>query len=580
MTDHSNKKSQIDPINGLIYESESYNSFDQIERLVDDKYDLSNLPIQPIYLALKALPVEKVAELLPRFSKEQREIFLDIDLWQKDEIDFGHFPFWPVVYNLVTDDQVKKDFVTSEQFLLFIKSKFNIWTFDAEEPEYPDHDNYFLTDDGMLLFEFDEDYPYVSEVRELVKHLYYEFGVEYAYTFLFKMVSDSFLILQEEEYQKRKERMRDVGFVDYLDALEMENPFINIDFLNLYLQKKTEHKVELGPISKSQNIHNSALVAFKDKFKNVIDELLQIEDQSRLDYLQFNFIRLINGRLETTSALKNGSVAMSKTGAHTKSVIQLGFNYLHSIEGKKFVGNIGEKGIFAKFDFGELYKIGNSLIVFNKKQLKKSLQVNGFETDEKENFLGEYWVDFLDQSFLQLPKFKSLIVEKAIAVTEYEHFVEWKKETQTLIELLPFAKKFHDTFINLKNEGTLQDSYYLNYKVEEITFDALLLTSFANFYLGVANNSESAAKLGLMLNEFKSFAKIIVNEEGNLNLTDDLKIKIQKFNEHFGLNLISNIDNYLTSILKSSMEGYDFNELSDADYLHVGGPIILALATH
>jgi hypothetical protein len=389
MTDHSNKKSQIDPINGLIYESESYNSFDQIERLVDDKYDLSNLPIQPIYLALKALPVEKVAELLPRFSKEQREIFLDIDLWQKDEIDFGHFPFWPVVYNLVTDDQVKKDFVTSEQFLLFIKSKFNIWTFDAEEPEYPDHDNYFLTDDGMLLFEFDEDYPYVSEVRELVKHLYYEFGVEYAYTFLFKMVSDSFLILQEEEYQKRKERMRDVGFVDYLDALEMENPFINIDFLNLYLQKKTEHKVELGPISKSQNIHNSALVAFKDKFKNVIDELLQIEDQSRLDYLQFNFIRLINGRLETTSALKNGSVAMSKTGAHTKSVIQLGFNYLHSIEGKKFVGNIGEKGIFAKFDFGELYKIGNSLIVFNKKQLKKSLQVNGFETDEKENFRGE-----------------------------------------------------------------------------------------------------------------------------------------------------------------------------------------------
>lgn len=575
----NDKKNSFDPISNLISESDHYREFDHVIKLVENPNDLSVLPVQPVYLALKSLPIEKVAELLPRFSKEQRAIFLDIDLWVKDEIDVHHFPFWLLAYNQTLDEEVKKDFVTSEQFLLYLKSKFNIWTFDVEDPNYPDHDNYFLTDDGQLLFEFDEGFLFVNEVKDLIRVLYSELGVEHAYSFLFKLVSDSYLILQEDEYRFRKERMRDFGFVDYMDALEMENPFINIDFLNKYIKDKKVIAVELDENSKNQNIHNSALVAFKDQFKMVIDELLKIQDQKRLDYLQFNFIRLINGRLESTDSLKKGSVAMSRTGSQTKNIILLGFSYLHSKEVEGLIPEGLTNGVFEKFDFTELYRIGNSLLIFNKKMLKKTLTEHQFDTDAMESFLGDYWSEFLDQSFDTPIKFTLPDTNKSIVITDYEIFELWKYQTRSLIELLPFARKFYETLEQLKKEGRIIDSYYLNYTVESINFETLLMTSFANFFLGTYDE-KNTNKLGLTVSEFRSFAAKIMTSEGKFILTPMIYNKIQLFGETFGLNQVFDFNNYLQRLIKNNLEGYDFESLSEDDLKHVGGPIILAITKH
>ena len=575
----NNKNNSSDPITLLLKESDSYNHLDQIEKYVDGSNDLSVLPVQPIYLALRKLPIEKVAEYLPKFSKEQREVFMDIDLWTKDEIDIEHFTFWLAAYALVESDEVKKDFVTSEQFLLFLKSKFNVWTFDAEDPNYPEHDNYFLTDDNMLLFEFDETFEYVDEVRGLIRHLYYEFGVEYAYTFLFKMVSDSFLTLQEEEFNYRRDRLRDFGFVDYMDSLEVENPFINIDFLHQFIKNKKSSTGELDAVSKNQNLHNSSLVAFKDHFKKVIDELLKITDQKRADFLQFNFIRLINSRIEYKGALKKGSVAMTRTGAQTKNLVLLGFNYLNSEKVREnFISKIPEEGLFVLFDFTDLYKIGNSLIKFNLKDLKKALQVNHFEGD-LEAFLGDYWSDFLDNTFDEPVKFQSPKNDSAQAIIEVDDYDMWIYKSRTLKELLPFANKFHETYTQLNKDGRLLDSYYLNYTVESIDFEALLLSSFANFFLG-SYDEKNISKLGLTIDEFKNFATKIISSEGKFILTPELYKKIQNFSEAFGLNQVFNFNNYVQDLLKLSLEGYEYDTMQMEDFKHVGGPIILTILKH
>lgn len=557
-------KKVYDPITSLIQESDSYTNIDQIEVYVENTGDLSPLPVQPVFLAIKNLPVDKVAALLPRFSKEQREAFLDIDLWTKDEIDVENFTFWLEAYDLVTSDEVKKDFITSEQFLLYLKSKFNVWTFDAEEPEYPDHDNYFLTDDNQLLFEFEEDYAHVEQVQALIRHLYFEIGVENAYCFLFKMVSDSFLTLQEDEYRMRTERLRDFGFVDYIDALEMENSFINIDFLNAYIKKKKVIPVRVDEVAKNQNLHNSSLKAFKDHFKTVIDELLKVTDQDRLDYLQFNFVRLVNGRLESTHALKKGSVAMNRAGAETKNIVLLGFYYL-----KKHLGE--EELVFTKFDFAELYKMGHSLLTFQLKHLKKALQLNNFEED-KENFLGDYWVSFLEDSFDSPVKFKG-------PIADLEQYQEWCYLVKTLTELLPFAKKFFETFNDLKNDGRVQDSFYINYTIDAIDFEALLLSNFANHFLG-SYDQHNINKMGLTIEEFKNFALKVVGTQGKFVLTPELYQKIQNFVVTFGLSSVSNVHNYLQTLLTSSLEGYEFEFMADDDFKHVGGPIILSVYKH
>jgi hypothetical protein len=568
-----------DPITLLLKESDAYTTLDQIEKYVEESNDLSQLPVQPIYLALRKLPFDKVAEYLPKFSREQRAVFMDIDLWSKDEIDIEHFTYWIQAYSLCDSDEVKKEFVESEQFLLFLKSKFNIWTFDAEEPEYPDHDNYFLTDDNMLLLEFDETFQFVDEVRALIRHLYYEVGVEYAYTFLFKMVSDSFLTLQEEEYNLRRERMRDFGFVDYMDSLEVENPFINIDFLHNFIAKKKAYTGSLDEVSKNQNLHNSSLVAFKDHFKKVIDELLKISDQKRADYLQFNFIRLVNSRLEFKGALKKGSVAMTRTGAQTKNLVLLGFNYLRSdIVANEYLKSIPEEGIFTLFDFTDLYKIGNSLIKFNLKELKKALQVNQFEGDN-EKFLGDYWSSFLDNTFDDPVKFQAAKKDKADAIIEVHEYEMWTYKSRSLRELLPFAHKFFETFEEMKKEGRLQDSYYLNYEIDSIDFEALLLSSFANFFLGTYDE-KNISKLGLTVDEFKNFASKIVTSDGKFVLSPEIYKKIQNFAETFGLNTVFDFNNYIQDLLKSNLEGYEFETMALEDFKHIGGPIILTIMKH
>ena len=173
----------------LVEESKAYLGLEKIEQLIQTGNDLSNIPVQPLYMSIRNLPVEAKSALVPRLSKEQREAFLDIDLWTKDYLSVDDFSQWLFVYSSVPDE-FKYEFVKSPEFALFLKARFNIWTFDVEDPQYPDHDYYFLTECNQLLFEYDENCEYVDQLKDAIKMLYSEEGVEKAYSYLFKIVAD------------------------------------------------------------------------------------------------------------------------------------------------------------------------------------------------------------------------------------------------------------------------------------------------------------------------------------------------------------------------------------------------------
>ena len=166
-----------DLIQKIVLESSAYKSMDMIDSLIEGGMDLSQVPVQPLYQAIKSLPAQEIAELLPRFSKQQRQAFLDLDLWYNDDLDVVEFGTWIEVYTRSQDEDIVNEFIQGNPFSLYLKGVFNVWTFDVEDPLYPDHDNYFLTEDNLLLFEFHEDYEYVHEARELVRRLYSELGV-------------------------------------------------------------------------------------------------------------------------------------------------------------------------------------------------------------------------------------------------------------------------------------------------------------------------------------------------------------------------------------------------------------------
>ena len=222
----------------LLHEAEALQGLERIEELVESGGPLNHVPLQPLYMALRQLTPEQVGPILPRLSEEQRQAFLDIDLWKRDEIDIQHFEYWIRGHNAFPDDAVRLEFIKSSQFALFLKARFNVWTFDVDEPEYPEHDNYFLTDDSLLLFEFDEDCQYVSEIRRFIIELYGDLGMENAYCYLFKIVSEPMSSMLEDEYRIKKGRLLDFGLVDYYDALELDNTYPTIEFMHGQLKKK------------------------------------------------------------------------------------------------------------------------------------------------------------------------------------------------------------------------------------------------------------------------------------------------------------------------------------------------------
>ena len=557
-------------------ESEAYAHFDMLEKYVQEGKDLSDLPIQPLYMMMKSRPYEEIAIFLSKCSPIQRKIFLDLDLWQRDDLDLENFTFWLMAYSSCPDEKIRLEFAKSSEFSIYLKSKFNIWTFDIEDPQYPDHDRYFLTEDNLLLFEFDEDFDCISEIKRVILDLYSQEGVEKAYAILFKIVSENFLTMQEEEFRFKKERLRDIGFVDYYDALDLDSPFPNIDVLINFIKKKSKIEAEISNFGKNQLLPKSSLISFKEKIDPLEDELQKVKTEKREDFLRFNFLRLVNGMMELDSSLKEGSVALLRTGTKTKNTLLLGLDYLKklSLEG---VFSISDESSFLEvFDFSDLYRIGNTLLKIEQKKLKKALRGSPFEGD-KDEFLGSIISENLHLSFENPIKFKSPhldISERPLGLCDVKSYEDWRDFVTLIGSLIPFSIKFFEIYQKLAKSGTICDGYYLNYSVEDLTFESLILSAFANFKLGFFEKGQEN-KMGITLDEYKMVVHDLLDDNLKVKESDELRKSIDAFISAFGLNKIKDFQTLFMFYLKQELEDADISGLTDEEFKHVGGPIIL-----
>jgi hypothetical protein len=579
------KKSPKNVIQLLLKQSDAYDTIERIEMLLDDLENLKPLPVQPLFTALKALEPAEIGTLLPKLSVEQRQAFLDIDLWNKDEVSVDAFPFWIQSYLSCPDDKIKLEFAKGEDFLLYLKSALNIWTFDIDDPQYPDHDNYFLTEDNLVLVEFHENFPYADEVKTMIKHLYFELGVEKAYEHLLLMMSESFCVLEEANYQSKINRLRDYGILDYYDALELLNPLPSIAHIEHFLDRsKKSFTPKLDDETINQTLHHSALVAYRDKLDRFTDELMKVKSQQRIDFLHFNFLKTVNASVAKDNALKEGRIALTRIGNKTRTAMLLGFDYAkdYMTKQKSDDSALADQSLFERFDFVDLFKVGQTLVQTKLKMLKKNIASYRFD-DGNEAFLGKYWIDFLDESFSDVAKVGVLNTNQTLEykiIDRLDLFHLWCDRVEVFLEFLPFVVRFRETFENLRDEGRLQDHFYLNYTTDSIDFEAIILSSFANLLIGSYDkekNPQGSPKMGLTIEEFKKFTSIVLNEQSEVRLSGELEPLIERFRKQFGFYAVRGFSEYLREIMVGQLEGYDYQNLSYEDYRHVGGPIILSL---
>lgn len=568
MTEQEIKK---DLLSQLLYEAQAYKKFEDIEKLVEAGMDLSMIPIQPLYVSLQNTEPDQVAMILPKLSSEQRQALRDIDFWQKDTVDPNSVYHWIEVYSKVRDEEVILEFIKSEDFLLAFKNQFTIQTFDAEDPMYPDGNNYFLTEDNQLLIEYPEDFSMVQELKEMIRRLYADIGVENAYAFLFKLVVDSYQLLEEDQYQEKKERLRDFGFVDYFDALAYNSPFMNEAQIDGFIKTKKGETGDLDAVSANQSLHASSLVPYQSGMEGLKGALEKVANEKRQQFLHFNFVRLVNARMTLEDALKNGSLAMTKVGNQTRQCLELGFDYTASKAPKEI--------IFERFDFVDLYKIGHSLIELTKKKIKKSMAQTPFEQDEFGYFLGMYWNSFLENSHEEVAKYKFDGSSKPLEIRDLGSYELWNQAADTFATAVPFVHTFFMSLENLKAAGLLNDQFYLNYEVDNIDFEAIMISSFINFVGGHYQES-SAGKMGVTISELTNFYHKFFKKNDNEYLIKGeedpiLREQTKLFIEKFGLTQIPRFDRYLYQIMLEQLNGYEVDGMEEEDFRHIGGPILL-----
>jgi hypothetical protein len=563
-----------DLLSQLLYEAQAYKKFEDIEKLVDSGLDLSMIPIQPLYVSLQTTSADQIAQILPKLSQDQRQALRDIDLWQKDNIDPESIYHWIDVYSKCPDDSVILEFVKSEDFLLSLKNQFTVQTFDVEDPLYPDNDHYFLTEDNLLLIEYPENFTMAQELKEMIRRLYADLGVEHAYAFLFKMVVDSYQLMEEEAYNEKKERLRDFGFVDYYEALKYSTPFFKESEILYFIKNKKALTPEIDAQSANQTLHATSLVPYQTGMNSLKSALEKVSDEKRQHFLHFSFVRLVNSRMTIDDALKNGSLAMGRVGNQARQRLELGFEFIRSQLSLE-----NQERLFDHYDFFDLFKVGHSLIELTKKRIHKEVATTSFEQDDFSYFLGMYWNSFLENSEDEIAKYKFDGSSKPLEINNLESFNLWNEAADTFIKSLPFIQSFFKTIEKMKADGLLNDQFYLNYEIENIDFESIMISSFINF-VGGHYEKESAGKMGVTIFELKKFYHSFFKKQGEEYLIKGeedpvLREQTALFIEKFGLELVPRFDKYLYQIMIEQLNGYEIDNMEQDEFKHIGGPILL-----
>ncbi len=514
----------------LIYEGPKFKNINDLRNalLNGEKLNLSYT-----YELIKNSSAVEIAPCLDYLNSEERQILLDLDTWKKDRVNVNNFDFWIETY-ASSRDQVKEDFVTSESFLFYLKQRFNIWTFDEEDPLYPDHDNYFLSEDRFFLFEYSNEYKNFDEAKHLLKVLYGLEGIDKTQQRLIRLLADSCLLLEEDFYRFKKGRLAEYGHIDYYEALEKTHAFKKQKDLDFWIKDKLKSRPYFS--SSCENLILSSLDLVENLREDLIlDEMNKIKNK---DLLQFNFSQMLNSLV----VLYEDEYDIKELSLIAKSMIQLSIDYL-----KK---NYDISSVFEYFSFIDLIKIYHSLVQILWSEVKIE--------EKHQSFLGEYFSDILSK--------ERFLREKTKYMSSFIDYKKIREKVQFLKDFYPYAKKLFETYQLLLEKDFLKDEYYLNYKVNELDVENLLITSFFNYCLGDGKSK----KIGISVEDFHKVTCLL--SKGKSFKVNNLKL-LKEYCESFlvGLNFV---DDYFVSILNSHLEGLCFKELEKEEFKFIGGPIL------
>ncbi|MDB9787169.1 DUF6178 family protein [Bacteriovoracaceae bacterium] len=545
----------------LNYTKHEIEKFDDLELLIEEGIDIHKVPLTPLFTALKKLDYHQLAQYLPLLSAHQRQLMVDIDVWKKSYFSPSQFRSWIKTYELVNDDTVQKQFLLSWDFLLYLRSVFRISTYDIEEGESPQHDNFFVTDDTSFLLEFDPSFDDLQTVQNLVRIMYSLFDTQVIHTLFLQLINENYTSWEFELYEQKKNRLDEIGYIDYYDALEVFSPLHSSSRIQKFISKKhgPKKQVHFSNHFDNQFLQTNVLKSLQRETPLIQDQLNLVTDSKRIQYLNFNLTRLVNASCSLNQSESSSAIQIAKIAKEIGTYTNLGCSIL-------LESNISN--VFDFFDFVDLHRIAISHIKIQQKIVSDLLKSYSLS----QNFMGNFWESFIVDLFSTPPLISNTHSSISKEISTHTDLIALKNRIQLLKTLVPIIEQFHITFETLKGSGRIMDLFYCNYTLEEITFEIILISKFASFVLSDTNNE----KLGLLPQEANIFFQQVTEKNSAgismLKSSNVFNALVEKFTDNYDLSF-DHFNQYFLEILAENLNGHELTE--SFEWKYVSGPLIL-----
>ena len=183
-------------------------------------------PIQPLFLFIESLGLADAHDLVAMCLPEQIQGFLDLDVWDKDQLVPSRVAAWLAQLIELPPSRLATHIrkIDPELLTTFLAPQVCIYDLSAEEMPDDSQGMFYETPDRFFVVDIlpspDGDNDRAVLIHRFLEHLY-KGDLDLARVVINSARWDAGAETEEQAYQFRNGRMTDLGFVDYYDALQV-----------------------------------------------------------------------------------------------------------------------------------------------------------------------------------------------------------------------------------------------------------------------------------------------------------------------------------------------------------------------
>ncbi len=426
------------------------------------------LPEEEVYWTIRERGRADSLSIISRTSHEQFQYFIDIDCWNRDEIDFNNIAEWYTLLGKCNEVKVVEWFENAdERFLISTLKRFmGISKIESEADileEYEDMPNDTL--DSVYYFQFADD-----ESRLVLMPLLsvlYKYDSSLFYSLIEGVLYDFVTEADEEAFRWRQVRISEKGFPAIDEALEIYQLVSDREIealkqtLNNVRELNEENKTSLRYLLSVEN----APSFFSDAIKHISDE-------KALYDIQKNIINLAN-KIIMADCLEIREIKDKKKAIDkAEGYINIGLEIISEEDMSKAVE------VLVSVHPLELFRIGYSSGLKLKNRIKKYILKYG---EQILSFADAPYSESISGLLQKRPKyFEGLSEKDSITLRDFKNIYEIKY-TEEAVNYLIFCNRLIFDCFKLDHEyltGAFQDKVHNN--AGAITYISLFNTIMVN----------------------------------------------------------------------------------------------------